>query len=60
MSTHHHQHHHKHQEVEHPRRDEAGFLMHFGSGAAGLPPGPFAEVYRIAGYQDGLDAATQV
>ena len=49
MSTHHHQHHHKHQEVEHPRVDAAGFHNHFGSGAAGLPPGPLADAYRIAG-----------
>ena len=58
MSTHHHQHHHKHQAVEHPRTDAAGFHDHFGSGAGVLPPGPFAEAYRIAGYQDGLVGAT--
>jgi hypothetical protein len=59
MSTeHHHHHHHKHKQVEHPRRDEAGYLAQFGSGAAGLPPGPFVEAYRIAGYVDGLVGAS--
>ncbi|MCX7010115.1 MAG: hypothetical protein NTY53_23235, partial [Kiritimatiellaeota bacterium] len=64
MSTHqpqpqpHHHHHHKHKHEEHPRRDEAGYLAQFGSGAAGLPPGPFAEAYRIAGYADGLVGAS--
>jgi len=53
MSTHRH---HKHE--EHPRRDEASFHDHFGSGAAGLPSGPFVEAYRIAGYQDGLVGAS--
>ncbi len=56
MNEHHHHHHHK--QEEHPRRDEAGFHDHFGSGAPLPPPGPFAESYRIAGYQDGLVAAT--
>ena len=54
MTTHHH--HHKHE--EHPRTDAQGFREHFGSGAGVLPAGPFAEVYRIAGYQDGLVGAS--
>jgi hypothetical protein len=43
----------KRQQVEHPRRDEPGYLARFGSGAAG----PLAEAYRIAGYADGLVGA---
>lgn len=58
MSNQHQQHHHrKHKQEEHPRRDEAAFLERFGGGAV-LPPGPFAESYRIAGYVNGLVGAT--
>lgn len=53
MSTHQ-----QHKQEKYPRRDAAGFDVQFGSGAAVLPPGPCAEAYGIAGYQDWFVAAT--
>lgn len=53
MSTHR-----RHKQEEHPRKDAGHFHAHFGSGAGVGPAGPFAEVYRIAGYQDGLVGAS--
>lgn len=48
----------RHKQKKHPRTDAGAFLAQFGSGGTVLPPGPFAESYRIAGYTDGLVGAS--
>jgi hypothetical protein len=53
MSEHHH-----HRHEKHLREEEESFRDQLGSGEMMLPAGPFAESYRIAGYQGGLVGAS--